>query len=230
MSAKNIVIIGGSRGIGKELCLLLAKNNKVLALSRNITGLEEIKNQAPENIQIAQLDLLSENVKEQLTTSINQYFKTVDILINNAGYLINKPLLETTEADIRDVYTTNVFGLIACSQAVIPFMDNGGHIVNISSIGGVQGSVKFPGISIYSSSKAAVAGFSECLAVELEDKNIQVNCLALGAVQTEMLAEAFPDYQAPMGPEKMAEYIAEFALKSNQWFNGKIIPISISTP
>src|SRR5690606_32938143 len=101
---------------------------------------------------------------------------------------------------------TNVVGLIASCQAVIPFMKNGGHIVNISSMGGFQGASKFPGLSIYSSSKAAVAGFTECLAEELKDENIQVNCLALGAVQTEMLSEAFPDYQAPMGPEKMAEF------------------------
>ncbi|MBD3638326.1 MAG: SDR family oxidoreductase [Crocinitomicaceae bacterium] len=230
MLTKNIIIIGASRGIGWELAKQLAEDHNVMVLSRNLEQLKKLQQITLNPVKIASVDLSADNVREYLTTVIDEQFEHVDILINNAGYLVNKPILEITEQDIKDVYETNVVGLISSCQAVIPFMKNGGHIVNIGSIGGVQGSVKFPGISIYSSSKAAVAGFSECLAEELLEENIQVNCLALGAVQTEMLEEAFPGYTTPMGPEKMAQFIADFALNSNQWMNGKVIPVSLSTP
>ena len=230
MAAKNIVVVGSSRGIGKEVVRKLATDHNVLALSRNEEKLKALQVELRDKIKIAAVDLSDPKVKGLLDVVIKKVFDKVDILINNAGALVNKPILETTAEDIETVYRTNVFGLIQACQAVIPMMKGGGHIVNIGSVGGVQGSVKFPGISIYSSSKAAVAGFTECLAEELKDKNIQVNCLALGAVQTEMLAEAFPDYEAPMGPEDMAQYIVDFSLNANRWMNGKIISVSKSTP
>jgi 3-oxoacyl-[acyl-carrier protein] reductase len=226
---KNIVIVGASRGIGKELVKQLSANHNVLAFSRNKERLSDLSKETGAKVQ--DIDLTSESFKTDFTESITNHFKTVDVLINNAGYLVNKPFLETTLEDIKKTFETNVFGLIQSSQAIIPFMEsNGGHIVNIGSIGGVQGSVKFPGIGVYSSSKAAVTGYTECLAEELKETNIQVNSLALGAVQTEMLAEAFPGYEAPTSPEEMAEFIANFSLNSNKWMHGKIIPVSKSTP
>ncbi|OIQ24829.1 MAG: short-chain dehydrogenase [Crocinitomix sp. MedPE-SWsnd] len=226
---KNIVIVGASRGIGKELVKQLSANHNVLAFSRNKERLLALSKETGAKVQ--DIDLTSELFKTEFTESITNHFKTVDVLINNAGYLVNKPFLETTLEDIKKTFETNVFGLIQSSQAIIPFMEsNGGHIVNIGSIGGVQGSVKFPGIGVYSSSKAAVTGYTECLAEELKETNIQVNSLALGAVQTEMLAEAFPGYEAPTSPEEMAEFIANFSLNSNKWMHGKIIPVSKSTP
>jgi NAD(P)-dependent dehydrogenase (short-subunit alcohol dehydrogenase family) len=104
------------------------------------------------------------------------------------------------------------------------------HIVNISSIGGFQGSVKFPGLSAYSSSKAALVCLTECLAEEFKDKNIAFNCLALGAVQTDMLNEAFPGYKAPVSASSMASFVTDFVLKAHHFMNGKIIPVSLSTP
>lgn len=230
MMTKNIIIVGASRGIGRELAQLLAEDHNVLVMSRNLEKLNELQHTTLNPVKVATIDLAADNVKEYMSTVIDEHFDRVDILINNAGYLVNKPIQEITQQDIDDVYNTNVRGLIGSCQAVIPFMKDGGHIINIGSVGGVQGSVKFPGISIYSSSKAAVAGFTECLAEELKEDNIQVNCLALGAVQTEMLEEAFPGYEASIGPKKMAEYIADFALHQNQWMNGKIISVSKSTP
>ena len=230
MDRKNIIIIGGSRGIGRSLAKKLSENHNVLVMARTLEKLESLQEETGGKVRIAAVDLAADNVREYLGTVFSKEFTSVDILINNAGLLVNKPLLETPAEDIEAVYKANVFGTMYACQAVIPLMKNGGHIVNIGSIGGVQGSVKFPGIGIYSSSKAAVAGFTECLAEELKDDNIQVNCLALGAVQTEMLAEAFPGYEAPMGPEEMAEFIADFALTKNQWMNGKIVQVSKSTP
>lgn len=225
---KNIVIVGTSRGIGWQLTQQLARQHQLLVLSRSAPPLETLENK--EAVAFEPIDLTQKQLKQQLTTILKEKFSHVDVLINNAGYLVNRPILETTEEDIDTLYATNVAGLIKTCQAVIPFMKEGGHIVNIGSIGGVQGSVKFPGISVYSSSKAAVAGFTECLAEELKKTGIRVNCLALGAVQTQMLAEAFPRHRNAMPPETMANYIADFALHGHQWFNGKVLPVSLSTP
>lgn len=226
---KNIVVIGSSRGIGKALVSTLSKNNTVLALSRNLDRLEEFKSN--KNVTIAKFDVSADSAKDDLTNLIQSTFKTVDVLINNAGVLVNKPILDITKEDINLSYNTNVFGLIQSCQATIPFMEQtGGHIVNIGSMGGFQGSSKFPGLSVYSSSKAAVASFTECLAEELKDTKIKANCLALGAAQTEMLEEAFPGYEAPLSAVEMAEFIANFSLNSSKWINGKVLPISVSTP
>lgn len=228
---KNIVIIGGSRGIGRALAEQLCKSHHVLVLSRNKVMLDELKRQVNSTLNVGYLDLMSPTLNHDLTEQISAHFSHVDILINNAGYLVNKPFLELSRADIAASFSTNVFGLIESCQAVVPFMLNGGgHIVNIGSMGGFQGSSKFPGLSVYSATKSAVAGFSECLAEELKDANIQVNCLALGAAQTEMLAEAFPGYQAPVSATEMAAFIGDFSLNANKYINGKVIPVSSSTP
>jgi len=229
---KKIIIIGGSRGIGRALALQLSVNHRVLVLARSIDKLKELQEiSITNNLMIGAVDLTAPNLREYLSTLISSYFPEVDVLINNAGYLVNKPFLELTEADIQDSFATNVFGLIQSCQATVPLMEKkGGHIVNIGSMGGFQGSSKFPGLSVYSSTKSAVAGFSECLAEELAEKNIQVNCLALGAAQTEMLEEAFPGYEAPVSADEMARYIADFSLNANGWINGKVIPVSLSTP
>ena len=227
---KNIVVIGTSRGIGKELVSILSENNSVLALSRNIDQLTETF-KSHSNVTVMAFDISNPNTKDELKSIISSTFDKVDILINNAGTLVNKPILDMTKSDIEHSFNTNVFGLIQSCQAVIPFMEQmGGHIVNIGSMGGFQGSSKFPGLSVYSSSKAAVASFTECLAEELKETKIKTNCLALGAAQTEMLEEAFPGYEAPLSAHKMAEFIANFSLNSSQWINGKVLPISISTP
>lgn len=227
---KNIVIVGGSRGIGRELAINLSKNHTVLLLSRNLEKLKDLQKICGSNLHIHSLDLTDLEVKKNMHTIISTHFETVDILINNAGYLVNKPFLEITRADIETSYQTNVFGLIEATQATVPFMKANSHIVNIGSMGGFQGSSKFPGLSVYSSSKAAIANLTECLAEELKEQNIQVNCLALGSAQTEMLEVAFPGYTAAVSAEKMAAYIADFSLNANGWINGKVIPVSISTP
>jgi len=227
---KNVVITGASKGIGSELGKLLGVTCRVLLLSRDIKKLEEIRYEFPA-LLIEKIDLSSGSVKNLVSSLITKHFKTVDVLINNAGHLVAKPILEITHQDIQQSFATNVSGLIETCQAVIPLMEKkGGHIVNIGSISGFQGSVKFPGLTIYSSSKAAVSGFSECLAEELKDTKIKVNCLALGAAQTEMLEAAFPGYKAPISAKQMAEFIADFALNQHRWINGKTIPVALSTP
>jgi NAD(P)-dependent dehydrogenase (short-subunit alcohol dehydrogenase family) len=97
-------------------------------------------------------------------------------------------------------------------------------------MGGIQGSAKFPGLSLYSAAKGAVAVLTEAMAEELKERGISVNCLAFGAVQTEMLARAFPGYQAPINPDQIANFVADFCINGQKYFNGKILPVSISTP
>lgn len=227
---KTIVIVGASRGIGRELVKILSqdKNNLILALARNIKSLEEF-NQL-ENVQIHSFDLNAESVRVS-AEKIFQKISSIDILINNAGKLVNKPFLELSKEDLEESYQVNVIGVMETVQAAIPKMiEIGGHIVNISSMGGFQGTVKFAGLAAYSASKAAVSSFTELLAEEYKDTKIKVNCLCLGSVQTEMLEEAFPGFQAPVSANQMAVYIADFSLNAHNWMHGRIIPVSLTTP
>jgi NAD(P)-dependent dehydrogenase (short-subunit alcohol dehydrogenase family) len=226
---RNILVIGASRGIGKELVIQLAKDpsTTVLACSRDLDKMTNAF-QGLSNVSSFHLDLSKENVKEDLEKIIETVDR-IDFMVNNAGYLVNKPFTELTSSDIELSYRVNVQSIMLCVQATLKKMEKG-HIVNISSMGGFQGSVKFPGLAAYSTSKAALCSFTELFAEEYKGTGIQMNCLCLGAVQTEMLEEAFPGYIAPMSAAEMANFIADFLLTKHKWMNGKIIPVSLSTP
>lgn len=227
---KTIVVVGASRGIGKELVQILAQNpeHHVLALARNEHALAEFNMHT--NVTVRAFDLSGTNVRaaaETIFASLGQ----IDVLINNAGKLVNKPFLELTSEDMQESYQVNVIGVMETVQAAVPKMiTSGGHIVNISSMGGFQGTVKFAGLATYSTSKAAVASFTELFAEEFKHTDIKTNCLCLGSAQTEMLEAAFPGFLAPVSARKMAEYIADFALHAHQWMHGRIIPVSLTTP
>lgn len=151
-------------------------------------------------------------------------------MIHNAGSLLHKPFTQITSEEFQNVYKVNVFAVAELTKICIPFLSKGSHVVSISSMGGIQGSMKFAGLSAYSSSKGALITLSELLAEEYKEEGIAFNVLALGAVQTEMLQEAFPGYQAPISAKAMADYIFNFALTGNQFYNGKILQVSSSTP
>lgn len=226
--SKNIIITGTSRGIGFELVHLFANQGyNVLALSRNA---KPVSNLQFDNITSFAFDLCCEDDYQKVEQFIKNEWKQVDILINNAGMLLNKPFAETTMDDFEQVYKTNVFGVAELTRTVLPYMKKDGHVVTISSMGGIQGSMKFPGLSAYSSSKGAVITLTELLAEEYKETGPSFNVLALGAVQTEMLAEAFPGYEAPTTAIQMAEYIGDFALNGSKFYNGKALQVSNSTP
>jgi len=228
MASKNVIITGASRGIGFELVKYFADaNHKVLALSRNIDSLIALNHT---NIKAISIDLSKEKDIIKAVDFIAASWRKVDILIHNAGKLINKPFTELTSNDFIDVYKVNVFAIAELTRVILPFLQKGSHVVTISSMGGIQGSMKFPGLAAYSSSKGAVITLSELLAEEYKERGIAFNVLALGAVQTEMLAEAFPDYKAQMTATEMANYIANFALTGNKFYNGKVLQVSSSTP
>ena len=227
MKSKNIIITGTSRGIGYELALQFANaGHKVLAISRK-TPKELIENQ---NITCLSIDISNPEELLQVESFINSTWKKVDVLIHNAGSLLHKQFMQITSEEFQNIYKVNVFAVAELTKICIPFMEKGSHVVTISSMGGIQGSMKFAGLAAYSSSKGAVITLSELLAEEYKEQGIAFNVLALGAVNTEMLQEAFPGYEAPLSAKEMADYIFNFALTGNKYYNGKVLQVSSSTP
>ncbi|MFC4212576.1 SDR family oxidoreductase [Pedobacter lithocola] len=232
----NIIITGASSGIGFETALefSLHNDNKIVAIARSAEKLRKLLEIArginPKCILYpVEFDIVNDDYAA-LVPFLKERLGTIDILINNAGALINKPFLETTEEDLGEMLQSNVISHFRMIQNTIPLMQTGSHIVNIGSMGGFQGSVKFPGLSAYSASKAALHTLTECLAFELAETGIKVNCLALGSAQTEMLETAFPGYQSPVMAFEMGKYVADFAKTGQKFFNGKILPVAVTTP
>jgi len=226
---KTVVIVGASKGIGAELMESFASIDgfRVFGFARSMQ-LQREKWSLNPLVHCLDIDLTSENLQLQILDVLKN--EKVDFLINNAGLLVNKPFMELTPSDILESYKVNVLSVFTTIQAILPLMNNQGHIVNISSMGGFQGTMKFAGLAAYSSSKAALVNLTEMLAEEYKHTQLKFNCLCLGAVQTEMLQAAFPGYEAPVQPAEMAEYISDFTRNAWRWMNGKVIPVSLSTP
>lgn len=225
---KNIIITGTSRGIGLALVKHFSDNgHQVLALSRSPEKLKELN--LP-NTKALAFDITKEDTHKAVVQYVQENWKQVDVLIHNSGAIVNKPFTEISTDEFRYVYEVNVIGVASFTKALLPVLPKESHVVCISSMGGIQGSVKFPGLSAYSSSKAAVLSLVELLAEEYKESGPSFNGLALGAVQTEMLAEAFPGYKAPLSPTEMAKYIADFSLTGATYYNGKILQVSSTTP
>ena len=224
---KNIIVTGTSRGIGLELALQFANaGHQVLALSRKTPQIL-IENS---NVTCLSLDLSKEEDLSQVEQFLATSWGKIDAIVHNAGALLLKPFEETTSEEFENIYKVNVFGVANLTRICLPFLQKGSHVVTISSMGGIQGSMKFAGLSAYSSSKGAVITLSELLAEEYKERGIAFNVLALGAVQTEMLEEAFPGYQAPLTAIEMANYIFDFTLKGNKYYNGKVLQVTSSNP
>ncbi len=224
---KRIIVTGTSRGIGYELALQFANaGHEVLALSRKIPQVL----MQHENISCLSVDLSQTQDLQQVADFLSTSWKSVDAIVHNAGALLLKPFSETTIADFERIYKVNVFAVAALTQIALPYLQKGSHVVTISSMGGVQGTMKFAGLSAYSSSKGAVITLSELLSEEYKERGIAFNVLALGSVQTEMLAEAFPGYEASVSAAAMASYIFDFTLTGHRFYNGKVLPVSATTP
>lgn len=233
----NIVISGASSGVGFEAVLELIGNRShtIIALARSeekLYKLQEISFALNPGCRLftVKFDIVHDDYENLLIPFIKEKMGEVDILINNAGSLINKPFMELSQLDFAEMLQNNLLGHVKMIQNIVPLMPSKSHIVNIGSMGGFQGSQKFPGLSAYSASKAALHTLTECLAAELSAQGISVNCLALGSAQTEMLEKAFPDYQSPVMAFEMGKYIADFALNGHKFYNGKILPVAHSTP
>lgn len=224
--SKTIIVTGASRGIGHEIVKIAEKKgHRVYSISRNIKALKYYSFKYPR-----QVDLANEDSIDKFSSEVKNDGVKVDALINNAGAFLNKPFEKISKKEFEYIFQVNVFGLSSITRKVLPIIDSKGHIVNITSMGGINGAAKFTGLSAYSSSKGAVNILTELLAEEYKEKGPSFNALAFGAVQTEMLEEAFPGLKAPISAKEIADFILDFSLQGQKYFNGKIIPVSSTTP
>jgi len=225
------IITGASRGIGYETALELAsKGFNVLALARSQEKLLSLEELNPEKISILSLDITEKPSAQKVKDFLEQNDFTISGLVHNAGVLINKPFAELSDADWMKQIEVNMMAPVRLTRELLPLFEKHSHIVHIGSMGGFQGSDKFPGLSAYSVTKGALSLLTECLAVELQNEQVKVNCLCLGAVQTEMLNEAFPGMTAPVEPQEMGIYISEFVKNGHKFYNGKVLPVALQNP
>lgn len=228
---KTAVVTGASRGIGFQTATALAeRGHRVIAAARSEEELTNLVNQYPDLIWAFPTDLTVDSDIRKLVKEVSEAFKSLDILINNAGSLVNKPFEELNKEDWQKMININLLTAVDLTRNLLPQFSEGSHIINISSMGGFQGSDKFPGLAAYSVAKGALSIFSECLSVELAGRGISSNALCLGAVQTEMFEQAFPGFEAPVTANKMGAYIADFALNGSNFYNGKVLPVALSNP
>jgi 3-oxoacyl-[acyl-carrier protein] reductase len=229
-TASLAMVTGASKGIGLQTALHLSQQNlTVIATARSEEALQKLADQSDRILPVP-ADLTTQEGIQTLQDAVANHEQDLGYLIHNAGALINKPFMELTDADWSKMMDVNLLSVVRLTRNLVPMMSEDAHIVNISSMGGFQGSAKFPGLSAYSVAKGGLSILTECLAAELGPQNITCNCLCLGAVQTEMLAEAFPGFDAPVTPEEMGTYIADFALNGATFYNGKILPVALHDP
>lgn len=236
----NVIITGASRGIGFQTVQVFAshKGNRIFALARSRKPLVQLSQYCGREFKDSEVIPIPHDLNDlesggrELLEKISLYTESIDILINNAGALINDPFLDVTWEQAIGLFKTNIMGPAQLIRLFIPMLRKSdlAHVVNIGSMSGFQGSVKFPGLAYYSASKAAISALTECLATEFDDRKIRFNCLAIGSVATEMLAEAFPGFKASLTPQEMGKYIHDFATTGHKYYNGKVLPVTIGTP
>lgn len=230
-----VIVTGASRGIGRATALSLALDHgvHVLAIGRDGAALKTLREEVEKTgstMELANIDLEDGPAVEQVVDIVAG--RRILALIHNAGLLVSRPFGAHSSGELERVFRVNALVPLLLSQALAEGLagEPAGHIVHIGSMGGFQDSVKFPGLAAYSASKAALVCIAQCLAVEFSGRGICSNCLALGAVDTDMLRTAFPGYRAPITASEMGAYIAEFALSGHKLYNGKVLPVALSTP
>lgn len=227
--SKTVLITGASRGVGRALAIkFINEGHHVVAVARSADALDNLKQQCNQSRGVLHtvIKSISDFELKDLPDSIDE----INILIHNAGKLVAKPFLEISRDDLKEVYETNVFAPFIMTQQIFPLLSKDAHVLVVGSVGGITGSVKFPGLTAYSSSKGAASILTEVLQAEFSETDLTFNCLALGSVQTEMLEEAFPGLKAAATPRQMADYIYNFALNAPAVVKGKTVPVSSSNP
>jgi len=228
---KYVLVTGASRGIGRETALcLLQQGVHVIALARTESRLQDLKKTYPTLVTVLPADLTNPDTYPEIYQQLQELDISLDAIIHNAGALLNKPFLDTTTEDWNYLIQANFMSSVNLIKTCHPYLKKGSHVVQIGSMGGFQGSSKFPGLSGYSVTKGTLSILAECLAVEFAKDDIRINCLCLGAVQTEMLEAAFPGLQAPVDANEMGLFITDFALNAQKYFNGKVLPVSLTDP
>lgn len=230
-----VLVTGASTGVGRATAKALVQEHhcEVLAVARNKEKLvalaEECHGVGGRLVPLA-VDLTSPDAVPEIVRAVGS--RRLHGLVNNAGGFLKRGLGEWTAQDAQYLFHVNATVPLLMAQALAVRLqgDPPGHVLNIGSMGGFQGSVKFPGLAAYSASKAALANLTECLAEELKGQGVHCNCVCLGAVDTAMLRAAFPDYRAPVGPEEVGSWLARFLLEGHKFFNGKVLPFASTTP
>lgn len=239
MTVKVALITGGSRGIGKEIALALAKegNNIAISYGNNTDSamevVKEIKSFGVEAIAVKADVSISEDVTN-LVKSVEDQLGTIDILVNNAGITKDGLLIRMTEEDWDTVMDVNLKGTFLCTKAVSRAMmkKRYGKIINITSVVGITGNA---GQGNYSASKAGVIGFTKSMAKELASRGIRVNGIAPGLIQTDMTNVLKDEVKAEMlkliplytmgNPVDIANLVVFLASEKSDYITGQIIKI-----
>jgi len=227
---KTILITGSSSGVG------LASAEKFLSAGWRVIGLSRSAGKVfrnRDNYIPLELDLADSSLKQSLEEASREHaWNALDGLLLNAAGFLKAPFEALTLLQIEELYRVNVFSGFLLMQWAKPLLMKAKQpqVLMISSMGGVQGTQKFSGLSVYSSSKGAQSVLAECLAEEWKETGIRVNVLALGSVNTPMLREAFPGFAASMEPEQLAGYLLHWMEGDGRLYNGKILPLSSATP
>lgn len=230
LKGKVAVVTGGGRGIGRAIATALAEEGAAIVIaSRTMSELErvakEIKDGGGRCIWVL-ADVRIRRDAERLREAAIAGFGGVNILVNNAGVGLRKPVIDTSEEEWDEVIDTNLKGVYLCTKAVLPRMleDGEGVIVNISSGAGKYG---FPGLAAYCASKFGVVGFTQAVAGEVVDKGIRVYCLCPGGVDTGMYRKSFPgeDYSNLLRPRDVAEEVVRLCLPGCSVPSGRCIDV-----
>jgi 3-oxoacyl-[acyl-carrier protein] reductase len=226
LAGQTALVTGGSKGIGRAICLALAREGaNVVITARNENEIKDtmdkLKAMNSESLAI-QADVRSEENVRRLISIIIDKFGRLDILINNAGVVCKKRLEDTTLEDYEKIMDTNLKGVFLCTKYAIPYIkeSKNGKIINISSVGGIHG---LPEFSIYCASKFGVNGITESIASELIGE-IKVYSVCPGAVDTDMYMSIYSD-RPRLKPENIAEKVLELASPDSKVTSGKIIVI-----
>ena len=219
---KNIFITGGNRGIGKGLVEIFSENNKVFFSARDKQKAKSvIESIGNENIDYVIMDVADERSVLNGIESLKEKTDSIDILINNAGILIpglkhKIDAVETDDESILKTFNINTVGVLRVCKAVLPMMQPTSRIINISSgMGQMEGMAT--GSIAYRLSKSALNALTIVLSQELSSKDIKVNAICPGWVQTDM-----GGYEATLTVKESVESIKKFAL-SDDFPNGKFL-------
>lgn len=222
------MVTGASSGIGLRTAERLVEAGALVALfARSEKRLRQLAQRAPDRMLAVAGDVADPAAIDGLFSMVESRFGDCDLLVNNAGMVNPKPLIETTVEDWIRLFDVNVTGVFLASRRALLKMTRNrrGTIVNVSSISGVVGTQKFPAMVAYCASKAAVIGLTEALAAEVQADGIRVNCVSPGSVDTPLLRRAAPDAVPEMTPDEVANAILFLASDRSSPINGQNIHV-----
>lgn len=221
---KVAIVTGASSGIGRATAELFAARGALVAVfARSVEKLSEIAGRWPGRMLAVAGDVARLESIEKLFAETESRFGTCEILVNNAGTVEPRRLVDSTVDEWERTFAVNVRGAFLASRRALPSMiaNRRGAIVNVASISGVPGPQKFPGFTAYCASKAAVIGLTDALAVEVGESGVRVNAVSPGSVDTPMWAEVSGGSAADMTPEEIAETILFLASDRSRPMNGQ---------